>query len=49
MNYRTWWIRTFHLHRKAKFQDVVPGHVIIQAMIIKESRDTNAAKKGERK
>lgn len=29
--------------------DVIPGHIIIQALIIKEARDANAAKKGGRK
>lgn len=45
MNAREWFIRTFHLHRKARIQDVVPGHVIIQAMIIKKARAVNAGRK----
>lgn len=49
MSYRTWLLRTFHLHRKALVQDVIPAHIIIQALIIKEARDANAAKKGGRK
>ena len=35
--------------RQAKNADVIPGHIIIRALIIKEARDANAAKKGGRK
>lgn len=45
MSTREWFIRTFHLHRKARIQDVVPGHVIIQAMIIKKARVRSAGRK----
>lgn len=48
MSYRTWWIRTFHLHRKSKVEDVIPGHVIIQSMIIKKARAANAGRKETR-
>lgn len=34
--------------RKAKDADVIPGYVIIQALMIKEARAINAGRKGGR-
>ena len=48
MSTRTWFILTFHLNRKSKVEDVIPGHVIIQAMIIKKARAANAGRKETR-
>jgi hypothetical protein len=41
--------RTFRPRHRATAEDVIPGHIIIQALIIKAARDANAAKKGGRK
>lgn len=48
MSTREWFIRTFHLNRKSKVEDVIPGHVIIQAMIIKKARVRSAGRKETR-
>lgn len=41
--------RTLRPRRMAMAEGVIPGHIIIQALIIQAARGANAAKKGGQK
>ncbi|MEF2146680.1 MAG: hypothetical protein V3573_14635 [Desulfovibrionaceae bacterium] len=41
--------RTLRPRHRTAAEDVIPGHVIIQALIIQAAREANTAKKGGRK